>query len=207
MLAQKLMGAKVSAGGGGFVSVSSATGSASGADFDVGTPSGAVAGDLLVAVGVMSRAPASFPVGWTVALNASNRFIAVGTHDGVSTAYGFGSTSSYGYAAAILCFRAYAYGVTGAISAGVQDPVAPSITTVEPFSDLVAFASSIATGHTWSPPAGWTSIVDLSSASSSLCVALKDAPVGAGATATVAFTRTSGASTLNRAVQLSVHPT
>ena len=207
MLAQRLLGAKVTGNAAPLLIGSSIVSGGVSTTIACPTPEGAESGDLLVAVGVSSVALTVFPSGWTQTLGSTNRFVVVGTHDGAASTYSFGRTSSTSITVALLCFRGCNYGVTGTLSAGVQDPVAPSITTTELVSTLIAWASLVGADHTYTPPSGWTIVESISTGGPSVCVAVKDTHVNAGAQATATFTRVSGTSTLSRAHQFSIHPT
>lgn len=181
---------------------------ASGTSVTVSVPVGAVAGDLLVAIGTTGSATDTFNAvsGWTEQSDANGRLIAtLASWNGSTSSYTFGISATRAVRVQILCFRNAAFGVIGTPSASGNDPVAPSITINAANSLWLAVGSSTLSGMTYSVPSGFSDIVAAQSTTISQRIIVSDTLQPIGATSTITFTRTSGADT-SRAAQFSIKP-
>jgi hypothetical protein len=186
---------------------SSHNGAASGTSVTVDTPTGAIAGDLLLAYCQATGAAAySTPSGWTeVVSNTGGHVVYARFHDGSSSDYTFTTSGSVAQAVLILAYRGLSFGIGSTVSGATANPTPPTITVPANDSINITFAGSGTAAVTYSMPSGWTQRA-VRNTNRSIVAFERDATVSSGSLAGVQVTRTSGSAN-GRAMQVSIAPT
>lgn len=188
-----------------YIGVSSAV-QANGASVTCDVPSGAVAGDLLVAFSNQTGTTTSYtmtpPSGWTETLDTIGRWSGyLPSWDGTTSTYTFTkSNAAADPSVVMLAFRNAVYDVQGELSSGSANPVAPSINLLSNDSVVVACFSTAAQSASYTTPSGFTEVAD---PALGIAVSYK-ADVSSGASGTV--TATASAGTTSRGYLIGIKP-
>lgn len=194
-----------------YIGVSSAV-QTNGASVTCSVPSGAAAGDLLIAfanqIGSTTQYTTAPPSGWTETVDTLGYFAGyLPAWDGTTSTYTFTkSNAAADPQVVILAFRNAAFDVQGTVSASAANPIAPAVTLTSNNSVVLACFINLQATYPLSParsfstPTGYTEAIDTDN---SLAVFYKT-NMSAGSSGTVQSTATSG--TLNRGFLMGIKP-
>jgi len=190
--------------------IATSTARAAGASVTCAVPTGAQAGDLLIAVANQTGSTTAYTMnavtGWTETLDTNGQYAGyLPSYDGTTANYTFTKSNAAASPQIIMmAFRNAAFNVQGTISAATTNPTAPAITLTANGSTVIAcFNSNSATyptSRSYSLPANYIQSVDTDN---SLEVFYRQ-NVPAGTTGTVSTTSTSG--TANRGYLIGIRP-
>jgi hypothetical protein len=185
----------------------------SGASVTCSVPSGAVAGDLLIAfanqIGSTTQYTMTPPSGWIETVDTRGYFSGyISNYDGTTSTYTFTKSNTAADPQIIMvAFRNAAFDVQGAVSAsGSASPTAPAVTLSENESCVLACFINLQNSYPLSParsfstPTNYTEILDTDN---SLAVFYRT-NMSAGSSGTVQSTATTG--TLNRGFLIGLKP-
>jgi hypothetical protein len=181
------------AGNPGYVAFAYSDGQA-GTSYSVTVPSAARQGDFLLFFCTCGGTTAGTftATGITTILNLNSTFSGyISNWNGATTSYTITTATSGANVGGVgvLVYRRFAYDTASALTVNTQTPTAASITLTSNNSILVFFARTIVSSSTWSNlPAGFSTIVNDSSASLPNYYVADKANMASGSTGTTSVT-------------------
>jgi hypothetical protein len=166
--------------------------SSSSTTVSVAVPTGAQAGDILVASGIAGSSSSTWTggAGFTETLDTMSRYQGYLVWDGITSPFTFtqSATGSGEMAVILMAFRNFSFDVQGALSSGSGSPTAPAATLTSNNSIVIASFNTVNGTASYTTPAGFTEIYD---SSAGLATFYKSG-VASGSTGTVTSNASNG---------------